>query len=479
MKISIKNLGKIESAEMDLRPFTVILGSNNTGKTYLAYSVYGLFEAQNRGSRRETTMLLQKAASIVKFDNGNFSIQSADLFDIYQEIVKSRVDFFKTRLGSFFQDSTGKIFNKSELSMQIERNEFNLALRHITDGRKSNDLDWFVIRFKTGKSSDKDCLHGSIENKEGKPSHVDTIMKRHLVSYIIHQLDRELLSLPFLLPAERNTLIISYKLLANRSYKYIRDFNTFRKDQVMFHPHAKEMRMAELMREQGHIGYPKPVEDFLDFLSDVELDRQFQARAGSASAFSEWTKTIEDKINSNTKIHASKTRLGGYELRLNVKRGLDIDLYNASSSIKQIVPLLLFLQHRAGKGQLLIVDEPEMNLHPETQAKVLEILAMLANAGLRVLITTHSPYFLMHLNNLAHECKLNDETRTRMAKHLYLKDKRAFLRDSDIGAYVVRDGTLSSLKDSDGTIRFDTLSDISHELQEKFYSISGARDGRG
>lgn len=65
--------------------------------------------------------------------------------------------------------------------------------------------------------------------------------------------------------------------------------------------------------------------------------------------------------------------------------GLKIDLYNASSSIKQIAPLLLYLRYRAAPNQTLIIDEPEMNLHPEGQAKLLEALGMLVNLGVRVL----------------------------------------------------------------------------------------------
>ena len=37
---------------------------------------------------------------------------------------------------------------------------------------------------------------------------------------------------------------------------------------------------------------------------------------------------------------------------------------------------------------MIVIDEPEMNLHPEAQAQLMELLTMLVNCGLNVLITT-------------------------------------------------------------------------------------------
>ena len=44
MKVKIKNLGPIKSADFELSDFNVITGQNNTGKTYLSYAVYGFLK---------------------------------------------------------------------------------------------------------------------------------------------------------------------------------------------------------------------------------------------------------------------------------------------------------------------------------------------------------------------------------------------------------------------------------------------------
>ena len=44
MKLEIENLGALSVGKLDLADLTVICGENNTGKTYLTYTLYGLLK---------------------------------------------------------------------------------------------------------------------------------------------------------------------------------------------------------------------------------------------------------------------------------------------------------------------------------------------------------------------------------------------------------------------------------------------------
>lgn len=228
-------------------------------------------------------------------------------------------------------------------------------------------------------------------------------------------------------------------------------------------------------REQGEVRYPRPVEDFLDFLTDVELSSSPLPRV--KNPFQALADMIEQKIQLGNRTRFRKTRFGGQEIMVEVKRSLSIDIYNASSSIKQLAPLLLYLRFRAAPNDFLIIDEPEMGLHPESQARVLEALAILVSLGVRVLVTTHSPYIMAHLNNLVHGDVAHPKRLEAQAPELYLDDARAFLPMDRISAYEMRDGELRSLKDPDYGIRWDTLSDVAVELQQKFFAIDQKEDG--
>ena len=41
LKAIFKNLGPIKNAEIELNDLTIIAGKNNSGKTYIAYAIYG------------------------------------------------------------------------------------------------------------------------------------------------------------------------------------------------------------------------------------------------------------------------------------------------------------------------------------------------------------------------------------------------------------------------------------------------------
>ena len=230
-------------------------------------------------------------------------------------------------------------------------------------------------------------------------------------------------------------------------------------------------RQINLLQEQGDIRYPKPVEDFLDFLSDIELENSPDPDPKNKNEFQQLADQIEEHIQNKNKTKFKNTKFGGKEIKVSVKRGLEIDLYNASSSIKQLAPLLLYLRYRAKVGDFLVIDEPEMNLHPESQVKLLEALSILVNLGVRVLLTTHSPYIMAHLNNIVNGNHEDQDILENQAQSLYLQDSQAFLKMDQVSAYEIKENKLLSLHDPDYGIRWDTLSDVSVDVQQKFFAI--------
>ena len=144
---------------------------------------------------------------------------------------------------------------------------------------------------------------------------------------------------PLLLPAERNAFVITYKVLANRRYKLLRD-----SQRELFRGRVSD-RQLDLLKEQGDIRYPQPIEDFLDFLTDVELQKTEIKDSEERLRLNELANKIENHIQKENTTQFKSTKFGGKEIKINVKKGLDIDLYNASSSIKQLTPLLLYLRY--------------------------------------------------------------------------------------------------------------------------------------
>lgn len=464
MKIKLWNLGSIKEAEVDLRPLTVIIGPNNSNKTYIAYSIYGLYQLVSLNFYDE---ILEKIEFTTQADHWSLKIDRR-FYDVISEVIQSYASRFSgIKLQSFFQDSSGKIFEKTKFSIEIKISEDDIK-RAIEEVLADTILG--IEKIERSDNNSEILFYWEKRNEE----HTD-FLSRIVIGTFISTVGKFSDILP--LPAERNAFINTYKMLANRRYKLLKENQRelLIQGRINREPLIQGLinrdKQLELLKEQGDIRYPQPVEDFLDFLTDIELENKPDPIAKNKNDFQKLADQIEKYIQNNNKTIFKKTKFGGREIKVSVKRSLEIDLYNASSSIKQLAPLLLYLRYRAKSGDFLVIDEPEMNLHPESQVKLLESLAILVNLGVRILLTTHSPYLMAHLNNIVNGNHQNPELLAEQAKLLYLQDSRAFLKMEQVSAYEIKNNKLLSLHDPEYGIRWDTLSDVSVDIQQKFFAI--------
>jgi energy-coupling factor transporter ATP-binding protein EcfA2 len=443
--VEFNKLGKVKHTSLELKPLTVIIGPNNSNKTYLAYSVYGLLDQYYKYRRQE--------------DRRHFRIQRARDGSIRLRIGEGLVNamwkhtfdshyYFDSRVDDFFQDSTHAIFKGQESRIRISLQDIRDAL-----GLMQGKLGALTL------SIQGDSLLIKRNGADRTPSN-------SFFNEVLPELGRRLFPKPYVLPAERTALVLVYKLLLARRFKMLRETQ-----RSLFSDVEINQERLELLREQGDIGFPEPVEQFLETLTEIELQSGRNQVGKKPNEFQLLADKIETAIQDSNRTLLSPTKLG-QEIRVSVNEELSIDLHNASSSIKQLAPLLLYLRYRADANQLLIIDEPEINLHPYSQVKLLEVFGMLVNLGVNVLITTHSPYLMAHLNNLVNGATDDPATLSRQASSLYLGDSRAFVPLNMVSAYEMKDYKLESLKDEDYGIRWDSLSDVSAEIQQKYFEIS-------
>ena len=131
------------------------------------------------------------------------------------------------------------------------------------------------------------------------------------------------------------------------------------------------------------------------------------------------------------------------ELRYRSRKGaspaFDIPLHRASSSARALMDFDFYLRHDAHKGQLLIVDEPESHLDVDNQVALARLIARITANGVRVLVTTHSDYFLKEINNLIMAAGLAPSNQIRSELGY---GGKAGVRPSRVRAYLAEDGTL-------------------------------------
>ncbi len=64
---------------------------------------------------------------------------------------------------------------------------------------------------------------------------------------------------------------------------------------------------------------------------------------------------------------------------------------------------------RAKSGDLLMIENPEIHLHPKAQAKLGEFLTIIANAGVNLIIETHSEHIINKIQYMIFSKKLDTE----------------------------------------------------------------------
>lgn len=105
-------------------------------------------------------------------------------------------------------------------------------------------------------------------------------------------------------------------------------------------------------------------------------------------------------------------------------------LRNLSTGAKAISLLQCILHYRVlRKKSVLILDEPEINLHPEWQTEYARIVVMLQKElDLHIVITTHSPFFLKALENAVSEYGIREKCHYYYAQNV---DGDAQIRKAD------------------------------------------------
>ena len=101
-------------------------------------------------------------------------------------------------------------------------------------------------------------------------------------------------------------------------------------------------------------------------------------------------------------------RQGYVHPMLKDQSGLEVSLKDVGFGISQILPVLI-QGFSSPPGTILILEQPEIHLHPRAQADLGDILLAIAQRGVRLLVETHSEHLLLRLRRRVAESSLNQQ----------------------------------------------------------------------
>ncbi len=119
----------------------------------------------------------------------------------------------------------------------------------------------------------------------------------------------------------------------------------------------------------------------------------------------------------------------------------------------------------------IYLEEPEMNLFPNTQAELVAWMVeqINSNDNHSLFVATHSPYILTALNNLIQAGNIVSENANKIEDVAAIVPMKRILNYDNIGAFAIEDGMVRSIKDAEfHLIAADKIDDASSVIAQQF-----------
>ena len=407
MKIKVSNLGIISEGTIDLsKKISLFCGQNGTGKTYLAYVIYGLLKNRLRFDDND---IVDK---LIENSRATINIDFQSIFDFKQSMFART----KNSLSYFFgigEADSKKLFPKFKIENTETEKEFK---SRIISTEFTTNIKIFSIEFSLTKLKGETQITISLnENTSTTPLRLGLIR-----GYIKSSIESILAFYPIkdvvMFPVERNSINTFSKQLSIRKQDR---FDTM----LLFKDKEKDIRKIESLLDLKR--YPLSISDELRVADDlVEIKK-------NKSKFYDFAEELERELLLG-KVNISND--GEILFIPNNSPSTKLPIQMTASIIKTLSSLVVYLKHRAEDNDLIIIDEPEINLHPANQIILTRIFARLANKGFRLLISTHSDYIVRELNNLL---ILSRKDKTSVMKNAKEFDYKAdeYINQEDLGVY--------------------------------------------
>lgn len=420
LNVKVKYFGPLIEADIALRPLTVFIGENNAGKSYIALLNYAIFASFSRSrSRFHSFGSLRRMyrPSSLKLDEQEQIELSALLtnqneidFDQLPKIIRNEIDKGVKQLCEQLSEQLSREIQRcfgSELSDLIRpkcHRRFELII-----GSNQSDLR-LEFKFQDGGL----VLHNAVYSLMGTKFSLDEfhpiledLSYPALINGLVLHFFQDLLETPYYFPAARSGILQSHKALAGI---------------VMSNLSLVGIEPIEIPRLTGAV---------LDFISDLlTIDKRSRIRLRRSRRLSQIATFLEEEVSHGQIDIDQPDSSIEYPEFVYEANGNRIPIHRTSSMVSEIAPIVLFLKYIISSKNLLIIEEPEAHLHPENQRLLARAISQMVNAGLHVLVTTHSDYFLQQLSNC-----IRMSSKPSVAKKLGYTKKDQLPLES-VGAYL-------------------------------------------
>ena len=380
INLDINNFGPINKARIELKKLNIIAGINGSGKTtsskllysfLLSNSKEGNYLANQSINKRFISLtddLKEELSSDLK-NLEKLTILSNNLPSPTDDKYTIKIDNYLTSLKEIISDS--KTINSHHIN-QIDLIESVLEVNK-TESRKyfnvSNNLINSEFNFHDLELYSNTCIKFQGENNDCKFSH-KIITNENRIGFEIDE--------------------GSFNCLDIENVIYIDSISIFENESQTYPYHILSlMKLLKLTENKNDI-------------YDIEFNQKID----------EFRKKL-DELMEGYIYYDVKTKQFQFK-----KENKQYSMKNTASGIKQMGIIQMLLSNRVlNKNSFLIIDEIEVNIHPEWQVKLAKILVLLVkDLNVNLFINSHSPLFIEAIEVYSIKYKLRNETKFFLTK---------------------------------------------------------------
>lgn len=534
IKLTVENLGKIEHAELEVGDLTIIAGENSSGKSYIVYSLWQALRQERNitdfleNMQDNVQIKLQKQGwndldsdvySAFKsiFENNNYTLDLGEagirtlIETVIETVIDEQVELQPDDLQQLFKDQniTGLVtlsagVKKTEIinkRIKIHKeNDYKINIKELTMGlnifSKENLSDPFsltTLLVGVQSAASNELFHELIkyleetdedEKKLKRHSFLSSLSSTLILSEAVSVVNKDNKNKVSLISSERAGAFLFWHDEADKADKFkekaqLNSISAMKKVTDKKQANTVFNNFTQV-QNSNYSSYTAPVAENIKFARDLAIytsNKDSYIKKKYPQIITELEILMGGKLFHSASYGLRFTPFKPNSTTVETESNQNaLPFHLLSSSIRSLSYIYFYVKHELEPGEILIIDEPEAYLHPSNQMRMARILAMLVNAGVRVVITTHSDYMVREFNALIALGSMSILPTTKQKKSysvLHSIDNSMLLNYNDkaINIYGLNDGYLTQkfVVNQHG-LNLNTF-DIAMNNQSKLFSV--------
>lgn len=418
MNFIVENIAKVKLADIELNGITVIAGENDTGKSTIGKALYAIFNSfYQLESQIQETRNRMISSAIQKELGGEYGI------NIEERKIISRIDeFTEEYLGQSDYSKLKNVLDEyvhmingydEEVATDWPEKKVESVAQDILRIREISKAEIYrkILQQRLNREFDNEVNY--LSNQKEETGRLTLVIQKEKIEVDIKE--QQIQCISNLIPLQTQVIYIDSPFVIDTlSHPYL--YRRF----VRSYTHREHLeRCLRVNKERT---------DIEQAIEEIIADRRMDRILGKISQACDGGVELRGVLRES--------------FRYTGKSGVEINVSNISAGMKTFMILKRLLQngylHERGT---LVLDEPEVHLHPQWQILFAEIIVLLQKEyNMHILLTTHSPYFLRAIQVYSANYSIADKCKYYLSANN--EDGRATLQDVTTKTNLVYDKLL-------------------------------------